>query len=90
MGAGQSILQSGRSQAADFWLKCLASTFNSAGFRSVEIGEGARPRAPRARATLRYIFVQNHDTCSASVRTDREDAIPPGAMGLYAFQARSA
>jgi hypothetical protein len=37
------------------------------------------PRAPRKRATTqRCIFVGDYNTPSASVTTDREDAIPPG------------
>jgi hypothetical protein len=45
MGAGQSILQSGSSQAADFWLKRRATGehVQLRGVRSVEIGEGALP-----------------------------------------------
>ena len=49
----------------------------------MEFGEGARPRAPRRCATTqRCIFVGDYITPSASVTTDREDAIPPGRGGF--------
>jgi hypothetical protein len=63
--------------------------FNSAARLWCLPGEGARPRAPGERVeTQRCIFVRKIKARSASITTDRGDAIPPQNGSVFPKRTR--